>query len=179
MAVPLKPKAGMRVIYGRGKMSRSGWEGYIGHVCDHTGELTVRWDAYPNDTTKYRKAAWSASQFNNRFRDRDIHYIFFDEDDPTNKQNFPDVFDCGNQKEKFLKKLGSKIMEKVLDKPILVEGKELRSLTVDKLVGLIVELEKKIERYKGIKVSSKKIDALCKETEEAIAETVKELDSRE
>lgn len=188
MTIPRNPEVGMRVVYGRSGFNRTGWTGEIISTSS-SGYFEVEWDEYMGDPTRYRSVAWANTQLDNRWRNRDKHYIFFDENNIHNKTHYEHIFDCGITKPKIpgavtvtyasgLPKVPqTKEKEvKILEKQTLVNGVILQDASEEKLISLIRELENDVWNLEAIETGSKRIAAIIEEKQKAIKEVVKVLD---
>lgn len=184
---PTKPEEGMRVIYGRTGYSRTGWKGTV--IKNKGVYFTVKWDETSSShPTEYQAQAWSKTPLGETYRDRDVHYIFFDVNSDSNSINFPLIFNCGLKatnevvegplNPELIQPTENTQMKKTLIKQTLVKEINLKDANVETLINLICELENEIDSLKAIRAQSAKIADLIKEKTEAIEEVVTELDSR-
>lgn len=190
MKHPYKPEAGMRVVYGRKGFERTGYTGRVVSVDNIAFEVEwfdlIEKGKLSSATTRYRLLAWANTQLDGRWRDRDKHYIFFDEESKRNRQLYPEIFNCGKieyePKTQPYMSLPAPALEndmhKTLVKQTLVKGNNIKEAGEDALIKMICDLEGDILRLKGIKAESTRIGKMIKEREDAIKEVVKELDSR-
>lgn len=194
MYKPYTPEEGMRVTYGRSGFNRTGWKGIV--IAAGSNNFRVEWDEVNSgEPTTYSLQAWAQTQFEDRWRDRDKHYIFFDESSVRNKKEFPRVFSCEapvklgtaklcalsrTQTKPFEKQvMENEPMKKTLVKQTLVNGTNLTSANEEQLIQLICDLEGDVNRLSSIKVESKRINEMVEELQKAIKAVVKELDSRD
>lgn len=208
MKHPNKPELGMRVIYGRSGFDRTSYKGRVTRTDSNSFDVEwfdlIKQGKQASAITTYRIQAWANTRLDNRWRNRDKHYIFFDETDETNKRTFKDVFNCGIEhfnpcseislSEKLeivefkLKTLEpasilgvptlENSMKKTLVKQTLVNGINIKEASNEELIRLITSLEAEAKHLDAIEIESKHINKMIEELGEAIKEVVMELDSR-
>lgn len=180
MRSPTNPHVGMRVIYGREGFARSGYLGTVTKINDRLGTFTVDWDNILGDPTTYTTPAWSKTRFKGKLRDRDKHFVFFDENCAKNQKEFPYIFNCGfGHQTVYNVNIEEENVKKDKVKQVLINKVNIGTATVRELISLVKALKEDTAELKSININSSKIASMIKENEEAIELVVKELDSRE